>query len=497
MKKSVLSLLFFFTMIFFLIFGFNNCSSNEDVVSYQSSSFSDECTHYVNEKIGADGFNSLDQISFLVTPPNGDWTDPSRDPNRSDQGYLDVLSVDEAHQVVYSGIPPSQEPVIVAVIDTGVDYNHPDLVNQMFANPNGLHGYDFYNNDGDAMDDQGHGTHVAGLIAAEGHNGEGIRGGSPEFVKIMPVKILSERGTLPSSRFGDFAQSIHFAVDQGADVINMSLGMTVNMVNNSSADRLFSGLKEALQYAVDRGVVVVIAAGNDNVELNNVKMTYPAKFGSEMDGVITVGAYDATDRTISPFSNFSPVYVEVQAPGSMDGGRGLLSTWPGRTYKRAPGTSMATPLVAGLVALTKVYLKRRGVNLTPSQIENLIKQSSLKYESLAALAQEGRVINYKTMVDRLVEIYESGIIEHPKNLKLRLGKTGRLAVKMNNFSSKLQFQWYHNGSSIPGANGIEFQIRNIGFQDQGEYYVEVRLESGDLVTSLKGRVEVVEGESCD
>ena len=211
-----------------------------------------------------------------------------------------------------------------------------------------------------------------------------------------------------------------------------------------------------------------------------------------MDGVITVGAYDATVRTISPFSNFSPVYVEVQAPGSMNAGQGLLSTWLGNGYKYSPGTSMATPLVAGLVALTKVYLKQKGIALTAFQIEDLVNESALKYQSLAHLAREGRVINYKNMADRLVQIYESGIIEHPKDLKLTVGQTGRLAVRMNDFSSQMQFQWYHNGEVISGANQIEFLIRDVSSQNEGDYHVEVRLESGDLVSSLKGTVEITD-----
>ncbi len=512
MNRNIFSVLFFLTTGLCLMFGFNNCDSREGtVVSILNSGSAFECMKSVNQKVSTVSYDSLGEVSFFLTPPDGDWTDHSRDPNRSDQVYLDALAADEAHQIVYNGIS-SMEPVVVAVIDSGVNDDHPDLTRQMYRDQNGeVVGYDFFNADTDAMDDDGHGTHVAGLIAAEGHNDEGIRGGAPEFVRIMPIKSLGlvplddsqcrNRGlppgchvtSLPSDRLGELGQAVRYAVDRGADIINMSLGMTVDLIDSTTdPDQFFAGLKTALQYAVGQGVVVVIASGNDNVELNNKKMTYPAKFGSEINGVITVGAYDVTDKTISPFSNFSPVYVEVQAPGSMNRGQGLLSTWLGNGYKTAAGTSMATPLTAGLVALAKIYLKQKGVDLTASQIEDLVKESSFRYQSLVHLAQEGRVISYKNMVDRLVQIYESGIIEHPKDLKLTSGQTGRLAIRINDFSSQLQFQWYHNGERISGANQIEFLVRDVMSEDEGDYHVQVRLESGEMVPSLKATVEIVE-----
>ena len=150
--------------------------------------------------------------------------------------------------------------------------------------------------------------------------GWGFVVGAPEYVKIMPIKVLGVEGSLPWSRFHEVSQAIYFSVDNGADIINMSLGIEVDVVGSNGQE--FMGLKSALQYAVDQGVIVLVAAGNSNIELNEIKTAYPARLGFEMEGVITVGAYDVTSRTISPFSNFSPTYVEVQAPGSMNSGGG-------------------------------------------------------------------------------------------------------------------------------------------------------------------------------
>jgi hypothetical protein len=224
-------------------------------------------------------------------------------------------------------------------------------------------------------------------------------------------------------------------------------------------------------------------------------MTYPAKFGMEIEGVITVGAYDTTSLTISPFSNFSPNYVEVQAPGSMNSGQGLISTYPGNEYAYLPGTSMATPLVAGLVALVELYLQKQGVTMSPAAVETLIKESSLEYQSLSALAENGRVINYLSTIQRLVQIYEAGIRENPRDLNLLPGQSGRFAVRMSQYTSQLQFQWYHNGDAITGANEIEYNLRSVQSENAGEYYVEVVLESGETIQSLPATLNLLE-DNC-
>ena len=493
MNKYTLSYLFFLMSGLALSLAFNNCGIQEGGVLSKESTGS-YCVDKPYRKRSKARFDILNKSSVFLTPADGDWTSSQGDNLRSEQIYLDVLNVDEAHQIVYEGISSSIEPVVVAVIDSGVDYNHPDLVNQIYRREGEIVGYDFFNKDTDPMDENGHGTHVAGLIAAEGHNGLGVRGGAPEYVKIMPIKIFGVGGSLPWSRFHEISQAIYFSVDNGADVINMSLGIEVAVAGSNGQE--FMDLKSALQYAVDQGVIVSVAAGNSNIELNEIKTAYPARFGFEIEGVVTVGAYDATARTISPFSNFSPTYVEVQAPGSMNTGRGLVSTYLRMGYEYIPGTSMATPLVSGLAALVKIYLKKQNLVLTASQIEGLIKETALTYQSLAHLAQEGRVINYQSMINRLVQIYNLGIIQHPNNLRLRVGQRGRLVIKMDEYSSNLRFQWYHKGQAIEGANQIEFFLKNAKVESEGDYYVEVQLESGEILRSLSGAVEILSDDFC-
>ena len=100
------------------------------------------------------------------------------------------------------------------------------------------------------------------------------------------------------------------------------------------------------------------------------------------------------------------------------------------------------------------------------------------------------------MIDRLVQIYNSGLIGHPNNLRLKVGQIGRLVIKMNEYSSNLKFQWYHEGQAIEGANQIEFLLKNAKVGNEGDYYVEVELESGEILRSLAGSVEILSDDFC-
>ena len=494
-KYNFKNTLFLLTLLG-LVTVYNNCSSGTSKVSTYKPPSELTCTQGLYQKTqGSTGLSLsslLEQrsLNLFQVPNTGNWEDVSSDNLRLEQTYLDHLDAEEAHQIVYDQIPSNMEPVVVAVIDTGVDHNHPDLTNQMYKNGSGqIIGYDFADNEANAMDIGGHGTHVSGLIAAEGHNSEGIRGGAPEYVKIMPIRVIGPDG----GSVANIRKGIEFAIDNGADIINMSLGATGP--NNSDWREVFN-LEDLLQEAIDQGIIVTIASGNEGVELNYRIMTYPAVFGSEMSGVITVGAYNVADVfSLSPFSNFSSRHVELQAPGSVGLREGLISTCPSGfsdpIYCKIAGTSMATPLVAGLIALIKIYLKKKGAQLNAYEIEQLIKESSNKYQSLIQLGQDGRAINYKSTIDRLVQIYESDILEHPKYLRLAPGQNGRLAIKVDPYAPDLTFQWYHNGQPIEGADEIELLLRNVSSENEGNYHVEVNRVSGDTVSSLAAEVQVI------
>jgi subtilisin family serine protease len=209
--------------------------------------------------------------------------------------------------------------VVVAVIDTGVLSTHPDLNNKLTG------GYDFYNNDANPNDDHGHGTFVAGIVAAESNNADWVAGVCWEC-KIMPIKALGSAGTGPTSAVID---GIDHAVANGAEVINLSLGST-------APDPL---LEIAVNNAVSSGVVVVAASGN-----TNSAVLYPAAYPN----VIAVGASDAAGNRAS-FSNYGPE-LDVMAPG--DGVYSTVRTGAGGFgYGSGSGTSFAAPHVAGLAGL--------------------------------------------------------------------------------------------------------------------------------------------------
>jgi subtilisin family serine protease len=243
--------------------------------------------------------------------------------------------------------------IVVAVLDSGVDYNHLDLKDNIWTNSkeipgNGIDliGWDFVNNDNIPMDEYGHGTHVAGIIAAE-NNGWGITGVAYN-AKIMPVRIGNSK---PDTN--NVINGIHYAVDNGANIINMSLVRFPD----------YPPLQDALQYAESKGVLCVIAAGNDNTQ-NEVN--YPAAYADQWG--IAVGAIDH-NGIIPYFSNYAgstPVNY-VLAPG-----KNVDSTILNDRWGLMDGTSMAAPYVAGIAAL----ILSANPNLTPDQLKKIILQTA-------------------------------------------------------------------------------------------------------------------------
>jgi len=234
--------------------------------------------------------------------------------------------------------------VIIAVVDSGVDYNHPDLAANIWNNgaeiPNNgrdddgngyvddTRGWDFANNDNNPMDDNNHGTHVAGTIAASGNNSQGVVGVNWS-ARIMPLKFLTRTGAGSSA---DAIAAIDYAVANGARVINASWG------GGPYSAAMFS----ALSAANDAGVLFVAAAGNDGRNNDNTP-SYPADY--DLPNVISVAATDDAD-TLAGFSNFGANSVDLGAPGV-----NILSTTLGSGYASFSGTSMASPHVAGVAAL--------------------------------------------------------------------------------------------------------------------------------------------------
>ncbi len=247
-------------------------------------------------------------------------------------------------------VETGSDDIVVGVIDTGVDFGHPDLAPTMWVNAgedcagcrsNGIdddgngylddwRGWDFVNDDNNPFDDNGHGTHTAGTIGAAGNNGLGISGVNWN-VSVMALKFLSASGTGSTA---DAVSAILYASAEGADVTNNSWG----------GEDYSQALHDAVAAADASGSLFVAAAGNSFTD-TDTEPNYPSSL--DLPNVVSVGATDAFDRR-AWFSNYGRRTVDLSAPGTS-----IYSTWPGGSYRHQDGTSMAAPHVAGAAALAK------------------------------------------------------------------------------------------------------------------------------------------------
>lgn len=285
-------------------------------------------------------------------------------------------------------ITKGSSDVKIAVIDTGVDYNHEDLKNNIMINElekNGIdgvdddgngfiddiYGYDFANNDSDPMDGHGHGTHCAGVIGAS-HNSKGIAGINAQ-VKILPIKFLTDKGggTLEAA-----LKAIDYATQRGVQVMSNSWG------GGGRSEALF----EAIKRAESKGIIFIAAAGNSNND-NDTNPTYPANY--KASNVVSVGAIDGKGKRAS-FSNYGKNTVHVFAPG-VD----IFSTVANNKYKKMSGTSMACPHVAGVAGL----LLASEPNLTAVELKQRLMNTSVESVELDEYTASGYVDAYQALTN--------------------------------------------------------------------------------------------------
>jgi subtilisin family serine protease len=267
------------------------------------------------------------------------------DPLYSQQWYIPAVYANQAWDSV-NGKDTNQ---IIAILDSGVDWLHPDLMNKIWTNANEIggngidddangyiddvRGWDWINNDNNPTDDNSHGTHVAGIAAAQSNNGIGISGVS-QGAKIMALKIIQSSGQGDAA---NITQGILYAAQMGATVLNMSFGSYVRSMTMENA--------LANAYA---SCVLVAAAGNDGKTINTIPF-FPASLSYVMGVQAPDGSFSNTDDDGPTYSKYSELHnYEFKAPGTQ-----ILSTIPNGNYRIYQGTSMAAPVMAGAVAICK------------------------------------------------------------------------------------------------------------------------------------------------
>lgn len=395
-------------------------------------------------------------------------------------------------------ITTGSKSVVVAVIDSGIDFSHPDLKDQAWVNEkelNGLpgvdddgngyiddiHGYDFAGNKGDSTDDNSHGTHCAGTIGAKGNDGRGLVGVNWD-VSMMGVKFLDKQGR---GSLANAIKSIDYARKMGARIMSNSWG------GGAASDLL----KKAIQEAANDGILFVAAAGNDAND-NDAMPSYPASY--EVDNVLSVAAID-NRGALASFSNYGAKSVHVAAPGV-----NIISTVPGGKYDSYSGTSMATPHVSGIAAL---LLANNG-NLTYRELKKTIMDSSRPLYTLRRrVASAGMADAYYALSgqtppadpndpSRLKNVSAYAFSsEHPYKEgakfehKIRIPGAKKIAVRFSKFETEIGYDtlsFYDAKGSFVGSLS--------GTQDPG---VTSQLIEGDSVTLKFSADETVSGYGFD
>jgi thermitase len=270
----------------------------------------------------------------------------------------------------------------VAVLDTGIQYNHPDLSANLWHNPHEIqsngkdddkngwvddyYGVNLVKGKGSGVDDDGHGTHVSGIVGGRGNNGTGISGlcwsGS-----LMAVKFMDENGRGSTS---DAIDGIDYAIHEGARIVNCSFG----------SSKKSSALEDEVNYAKSKNTLLVVAAGNngDNIDSDP---EYPASF--TQGNVLTVAATTASGALAS-FSNYGKKSVDIGAPGDK-----IFSTYLGSTYKTLSGTSMAAPLLSAAAAMVRA----KDSDLTYTDIKNALRNHTQPLASLSGKSVSGGLLS--------------------------------------------------------------------------------------------------------
>lgn len=324
------------------------------------------------------------------------------DPQASQQRHLGFIGYDSSRPLANA----ITSKVTVAVIDSGIEYTHTDLTNRMWVDGSGNHGYNFVADNFSPLDDDGHGTHVSGIIAAEENNSFAVTGLTGSFVELMAIKVLDATGSGTSQNVHD---GIQYAISNGADIINLS-------VESIGTNAL---MESAIRDAINAGIVVTMATGNQGQQMTATNVFAPGSLGPQLGGAISVASVDSQTGALSKFSNYSSTYAEIAAPGaeSSNGANvGIMSTAIRNGFERIRGTSQSTPMVTASAALLIGYLKTKNIQYTPQAIETFIKRSGVvKSSILSSFVNGGDILHLGMLSSNLITYFEENPNPEPGN----------------------------------------------------------------------------------
>ncbi len=358
----------------------------------------------------------------------------------------------------------------IAIVDSGIRLDHEDLDSNLWRNSDEIPNNDLDDDENGyiddvfgvntvdptltAEDDSGHGTHVAGIVGAVGNNGIGVTGVAWN-ANLMAVKFMnaSGRGSLD-----DAVEAIDYAVANGANIINASWG---SEGRSSSLDR-------AMERAGDNGVFIVAAAGNES---DNIDRVYYSPASSDLPNVITVASIDVSGHR-SPFSNYGIGKTDLTAPGSQ-----ILSTWADSAdaYSNASGTSMAAPLVTGILALNMVLRPDDDMQL---QVDRLVF-SSKKRPELSTVSRSQGIVSLAASLE-LDRIPLPPVIEgHTETSLFRPnGETVEMSVTASS-ELPVTYEWQFNDSLLEGENTPSLLLESLSEAEEGTYKFTARNEDGE------------------
>ncbi|MBY0385318.1 S8 family serine peptidase [bacterium] len=348
---------------------------------------------------GKDLSCSMQEIYFMVTS-NPEFSDQLSLPAKID------LSIFKHIAEVKADLAWSQsqgENITIAVLDSGVNYNHPGIRDNLKFNENDMPdgkdqdgnglkddylGWDFINADGFPFDDDGHGTHVSGLVASP------LSGIAPK-AKILPLKILSASGQTDTATF---VAGIYYAIDSGAQIINASIEMSTPNVSAFTSVEIPQALLEAIEVAQSKNILFVSAAGNgDKLSGLGFDITYRPVYPASFDLPNTLAVAATSLGLLTEYSNYSAKHVHVAAPGG-DQNQLILSLAKenpmGFAFAPQAGTSMATPIVSGLAAL----MLSANPQLLPNDIKNILIATGDPLPTLPKKTVNGKLINAEQAV---------------------------------------------------------------------------------------------------